>query len=474
MIAPWAEEEMGAAFFGDERLDARLVSLISALGSRPNLSIPAACKGRAEMAAAYRFFDNEKVTFEKVLEPHVKRTCERMAADKVVLMVQDTTAVDVTRPEQEVKGAGMLMGSRRGFFLHEMHAFTPSGIPLGTIWADVGIRTQVSHAPESEKFRKRMHTPIEQKESMRWLTGLRQARAVAQELPEVQCVYVADSDADIYELFSEPRGDKPVEWLIRGCRNRALEGQEAHLRAELLATPALYRAQLLVRARRATVAMVKSKRHQDRKTRQADLEIRASRVTLRPSLRYDRKLPPVTVNIVLASEPNPPANETPVEWILVTTLPIDTRDEVRTIVDYYCVRWSIEVLFRTLKSGCRVEERRFEDIERLLPCVALYLIVAWRTLFLCHMARNCPDLDCEIIVEPSEWKAVWVAVHQKKPPKKPPKLSLMMHLIAQLGGYVERPKSEPGAQTVWIGLQRMHDLAWGWDTFGPEAKMRRS
>jgi hypothetical protein len=470
MIAPWAEEEMGAAAFGDERLDARVVTLVSALSSRPNLSIPAACKGRSEMAAAYRFFDNDRVTFEKVLQPHVARTRQRMGTEKVVLMVQDTTEVDVTRPEQEVKGVGILTGRRRGFFLHEMHAFTPAGTPLGTIWSDVGIRTEVSHESKAKKFLKRFHTPIEQKESMRWLTGLRQARAVAQELPEALCVYLADSDADIFELFCEPRGDKPLHWIIRGCRDRALEGQAAHLRAEMLATPVAYRAQLMVRSRRAKMAIVTRKRHKSRKTRQADLEIRAARVTLRPSKRCDRELPPVEINIVLVSEPNPPPHEPPVEWILLTTLPIDTRDQVRTVVDYYCIRWSIEVLFRTLKSGCRVEERRFEDINRLLPCVALYLIVAWRTLFLCHMGRTCPDVDCETVIEPSEWKAVWVAVHRKKPPKKPPTLAVMIHLIGQLGGYVERPKSEPGAQTVWIGLQRMYDLAWAWDAFGPGAK----
>src|SRR3954454_13041836 len=106
MIAPWAQEEMATADLGDERLDSRVVTVLSALGSRPNLSIPAACGGRAEMKAAYRFFDNDKVTFDKVLDPHCQRTQERMAAQPVVLLVQDTTEIDLTRPETEVAGAG--------------------------------------------------------------------------------------------------------------------------------------------------------------------------------------------------------------------------------------------------------------------------------------------------------------------------------------------------------------------------------
>jgi Transposase DNA-binding/Transposase Tn5 dimerisation domain len=471
MIAPWAKEESARAHFGDERLDDRMAILLSELGNRPILSIPAACGGRADMKAAYRFFDNDKVTFEKVIEPHVTQTKERMAAQKVVLLVQDTTEVDLTRPEQAVEGAGELDGARRGFLLHEIQAFVPDGTPLGTVWAEVLNRTEgVSHAPAAEKSQQRKQTPIEEKESFRWLSGLREARKVAQELPTVQCVCVADSEADIYEVFAEPRGEYPVHWLIRACQDRATDGDAGQrLRDRVLATPVLYQVELLIRGRNAKLATEDRARRQNRETRRATVEVRAASVTLRAPSRPDRKLPPVTVNVVLVREPDPPAGETPVEWILVTTLPIDTLEQVRTIVEYYCVRWSIEILFRTLKSGCRIERRRFEHIDRVLPCLGLYLIVAWRVLFVCRMGRSCPDIDCEAIFEPSEWKAVWVAVKRRQPPKKPPRLAEMVHLIASLGGYIERSHSEPGAQTLWIGLQRVYDLAWAWDAFGPGA-----
>jgi hypothetical protein len=472
MIAPWAKEESAGAHFGDERLDDRMAILLSELGNRPVLSIPAACGGRAEMKAAYRFFDNDKVTFEKVIEPHIAQTKERMAAQDTVLLVQDTTEADVTRPEQQVEGAGELDGARRGVLLHPMHAFAPDGIPLGTVWAEVLNRTDgVSHASASEKSRERKQTPIEEKESLRWVTGLRAAREVAQEMPQVQCICIADSEADIYEVFAEPRGEHPVHWLIRACQDRATIGESGkHLRDHVLAAPALYEVKLSIRGRSAKTAAEDRARRQNRETRQATVEVRAATVTLRPPSRPDRKLPPVTANVVLVHESDPPAGETPVEWILVTTLPIDTLEQVRTIVEYYCVRWCIEILFRTLKSGCRIERRRFEHIDRVLPCLGLYLIVAWRTLFVCRMGRSCPDVDCEAVFEPSEWKAVWVAVNRKQPPKNPPRLGEMVHLIASLGGYIEQRNSEPGPQTVWIGLQRMYDLAWAWEAFGPDAR----
>lgn len=474
MIAPWVTEELGDVDLGDERLDARFELLLSALGSRPNLSIPAACAGRAEMEAAYRFFDNDKVTFDKVLQPHIARTLQRLAAQRVVLLVQDTTEIDLTRPDQEVAGAGDLDGSRRGFFLHEMQAFTPDGTPLGTTWAEILNRTDgMSTATPAQKYYRKKHTAIEEKESLRWLTGLRQARAVAEQVPGVQCICVADSEADIYELFAESRG--AAHWLIRACQDRALPADAgSHLREQVLATPVLYQVELRIRGHKVETPIRKRGRRQNRGTRQATVQVRATTLTLRPPWRFDRELPACTVRVVLVREPNPPTGEPPLEWILVTTLPIDTPEQVRGIVAYYCARWCIEIFFRTLKSGCRIERRRFEHIDRVLPCLALYLIVTWRTSFVCRMGRECPQLDCEAIFEPSEWKAVWVAVHNKKPPKKAPRLAVMVHLVARLGGYVERPNSEPGTQTMWIGLQRMYDLAWAWNSFGPEGKTQRS
>lgn len=481
MIASWASEEMKAPDLGDERLERRAELLLSRLGARPNLSIPAACKGKAEIKAAYAFFDNDKVTFDKVLEPHRRCTRARMAEQEVVLLVQDTTEYDGKRPQQQVAGMGLLDEARPGFLLHAMQAFSPEGLPLGTVWAEILNRTEgISHAPRAEKQRQRKHTPLAEKESVRWLTALQEARAVAQELPQTCCICVGDSEADIYELFAEPRGDHPVHWLFRACQNRAVQSagssdERGRLREQLLATPKLYEAEVKVRARKALTAVEQRARRKERPARQATVDIYAKTVTLRPPQRPGQeKLPAVQLHVVLVREQHPPQEEEPLEWMLLTTLPIDTLENVRQVVEYYCVRWWIEVFFKTLKSGCRVEQRRFEAIERLLPCLAMYLMVAWRTLLTCQLGRQGPDLDCEALFEPSEWKAVWVATQKSKPPKKPPSLRQMVHWIASLGGYIERQKSEPGPQTMWIGMQRMYDLAWAWDTFGPEAKIPSS
>ena len=129
----------------------------------------------------------------------------------------------------------------------------------------------------------------------------------------------------------------------------------------------------------------------------------------------------------------------------------------------------IEVFFRVLKSGCRVEDRRFEELDRLLTCLAVYLIVAWRTLYVCRLGRSCPEISCEAVFEPAEWKATWKVIHREDPPKTAPSLGKMVRLVAQLGGYVNRKRRDPpGPQTVWLGLQRIHDFALCWKMFGPE------
>jgi len=498
MLAPWAKEEMEEAVWEDERLNERLTRLLSDFGERPQMSIPAACGGHSETVAAYRFFDNERVTPEKILQPHFERTRQRMAQHPVVLLVQDTTELDVTRPEQQVAGAGPLDGpSRRGALLHPLEAFTPDGTPLGAVGAQMWTREEEPVAEtRAEKHRWRRTTPIEAKESFRWLEGLRAAREAAQQVPQTTCLCVGDSEADIYELFAEPRGATPVHWLIRAAQDRVVlappetadqgadeqgaadeesapaeEFPARQIRAQALAAAVLFTKDISVRGREQKMACKTGSRQQPRASRQAQVEVRATTVTLRPPWRAAGQLPAVTINVVLVREVHPPVDDVPVEWLLLTTLPIDTAEQVRQIVQYYSVRFLIEVLFRVLKSGCRVEERRFEHLDRLLPCVAVYLIVAWRTLMVCRLGQSCPDLDCEAIFEPAEWKAVWMVVQRQPPPTTPPKLGVMIRLVAQLGGYVNRPnrRDPPGPQTVWLGLQRARDLAWGWNTFGPGA-----
>jgi hypothetical protein len=468
-------DEVSGAQFGDERLAKRLCKIVERLNAKPNMSIPAATNGRAEMEAAYRFFDNPKVAPEIILEPHRAATYERIRKTPVVLLVQDTTELDLTRPGQQVEGVGPIeCESRCGLFHHPLIAFDAQGLALGRVWSKSWAREEIeTELTTAEKQKQRRETPIEEKESLRWLEGVAAAREVAEACPETECICVADSEADIYELFAEPRSTRhgsPLHLLVRACQDRALNDRQEHLLEAVRKTPCLYQCSVDVSRRVPKTSTETRKRRTERDARIAEVEVRATTVTLRPPPRPDRKLPEVTVAIVLVEERDPPDGEQPIQWLLITTLPIETMEQVRLIVQYYCIRWQIEVYFRILKSGCRIEARYFERVGRLLNCLAVYTIVAWKVLYLCRLSRECPDLDCEVVFTPSEWRAVYMAVRQKDPPKTPPTLNEIVRMVASLGGYVIRKSTQPGTQTLWLGLQRLHDLSTAWQTFGPGSR----
>ena len=211
----------------DKRLNDRLREVLSQLAARPTASIPAACGGRAEMTAAYRLFDNEKASFDNILQAHTDAAAQRMAAEPVVVLVQDTSEIDVTRPQRQVAGAGPLDGgSRRGALLHLLHAFTPDGTPLGSTSAAAWVRDEDAVAASDLLRSQRAATPIEEKESHRWITTLAAAREQARRCPTTQFVCVADSEADIYEYLVE--GTSPPrsgEWIVRGCSESGAVGR---------------------------------------------------------------------------------------------------------------------------------------------------------------------------------------------------------------------------------------------------------
>jgi hypothetical protein len=472
----------GVEFVGvqlkDKRLNQRACRIAESLGRSCSASIPAATDGRAEMEAVYRFFSNRKVTPEALMAPHRAATLERIGQCEVVLLVQDTTEVDVTRPSQQVKGAGPLSSeSRRGGFFHPLVAFSDE-LALGIVWSKSWEREaiQTNRSPE-EKRKETRSKPIEEKESIRWVEGVRAAREVARKCPQAQCIAVSDSESDIYEVLAEPRGNevgRDLELIVRAAGDRNVTDPGGTLLSRLRSTPCLFRLSLDVSQRKAkTNAKNLPPRKRSRDARTALVEVRATSVTIR-SPRNTAHRPSLPYNAVLVEEVSPPEGEVPIQWLLITSLPIDTLEQVREVLNHYCNRWPIETYFRTLKSGCRVQQRYFETMPRLENCLAIYSVIAWKILYLCGLGEQCPELPCDVVFNESEWKAVYTVAKQLPPPGQPPTINEMIRLIASLGGYVTRRKTRPGTQTLWIGLQRAYDLARGWDTFGPGAKLNNS
>ena len=447
---------------GDKRLNKRSKHLLESLASNPEASINAASDGWGDTLAAYRFFDNQAVTPAEILRPHREATIERVREHPVVLLVQDTTELDFTK--HPPKDARCLNKAERfGLYAHAHLAVTPAKLNLGVVGIDYFDR-----APETlGESDHRSTLPIEAKESFRWLEGYRLACAVAAAAPETQIVSVADREADIYDIYvdAQQQPGPRAEFIIRARVDRStLERDPAAGKAAYCKVRAE-----VAGAKLLTTRTIELNETPQRAARIAHLEIRVLTVQVKPP--HERSyLPSVTLNVVLAEEVGGPGDGTEVSWLLLTSLPIGTTEEVLLVLDYYVARWAVEIYFRTFKTGCRVEEIQLETQARLKNCLAMYAIIAWRVLYVTYLNRTGPTLPCTTVFTTSEWKSVWLVVAKKALPKKPPTLAEMMRLLTQLGGYNNRAtEAPPGPQPIWIGLRRMADFAQAWQTFGHDA-----
>jgi hypothetical protein len=477
----WVEEELATADLGDKRLNERFRIILDGMSQKPSLKFPAIFNGCTEVNCGYDFLDNKKVDEAKVFSPHRAATVERVGAYPVVIVAQDTTEIDVTRAHERMEGAGPLNESTRlGFYDHVMLAMTPEGLPLGIVHAHVWARDAEDFAKDAgQKREERKAKRIEEKESHRWLEGYRQACTLADEVPKTMIVCVSDSEGDIYECIQEGQAPaaedkRKAEWIIRACQNRQLKGPDgapveepvaAKLLERVAATPVLERITVEV-SRRVPKSKDERKRKQPRSARSAVLAVRAVRVKPQAPHRAGVKLADVEVNAVLLREIEPPDGEEAIEWLLLTSLAIGTMEEVHRVIEYYCCRWQIEIYFRILKSGCKVEESQLEKASRFRPYLALCMIVAWRVMYVMMLGRECPELPCDVAFDDEEWRAVYAVVKNEAPPKEPPSLGEMVVLIAMLGGYMNRKgDGEPGPKAMWVGMQRMTDLGLAWRAF---------
>ncbi len=447
----WAAEEFAHVELKDGRLNWRCQELASVLAQQPDVPINQACEDWADTKAAYRFFDNKKVTPEGILAPHQQRTVARMSQHPLVLAVQDTTFFNYTHhPHSEGLGEiGNKKQKQRGFGMHSTLALTPTGLPLGLLTQAFFTRPvdEPSHQPnELQKL------PIEEKESYRWVQAFEQTIALAPD--GVDVVTVCDREADIYEMFTLAQ-EKEVHLLVRAATDRALTDNEAR--------------KLWSKVERQAIAgflTVHIPANQKRPARTATASVRFTQVKLKPPWRpQQKKLPVVTLNAILVREDNPPVGvDEPIEWLLLTNTSVATFADALQVVQWYCCRWQIEIYHKVIKSGCKVEDCRLKLVDRLQNYIALMNVIAWRLLWLTYINRTDPNLPCTTILTTIEWESLYMRIHKTTQlPQSIPTVRQAVRWIAQLGGFLGRKgDGEPGVVVIWRGWQRLQDIAATW------------
>jgi Transposase DNA-binding/Transposase Tn5 dimerisation domain len=440
----WAVHEFAEAELGDLRRTKRLIELATVLAQNPRASLPEASGTSAMLKAAYRFFANEAIEPQDIIHSHIEATYGRLDTVPVVLAVQDTTEVNWTSL-RATTGLGPLGHTAcRGLFVHSTLAITPERVPLGLLAQQVWARD----ANDVGKRARRKQLPITQKESQKWLWSLEAVCNAHEGCPQTRFVSVGDREADIYDVLAAER-PAGVELLIRAAWDRCVSAPQHYIWATVEAQPVVSTLVLHI-PRRGT-----------QPAREARLALRSCALTLCPPRhRKAEGLPAVTLWAVQVQENEAPPEGEPIEWLLLTTVAVETIEDAIERVQWYSCRWGIEVWHRILKSGCRIEARQLETAERLRRCLALYSVLAWRILYATMLARSVPEAPCSILLDPEEWQALYCAIHRvPQPPAEPPSLAQVVEWIARLGGFVgRRRRDHPGPEVLWRGFQHLSDL----------------
>jgi len=484
----WAQQEFGEVKLGDQRLRDRLIRIMTNRGEHPNVSYLAAAAGDRYAAKGYYYFiDNqrEQLTPEAMLATHRQRTLQRMMNYPLVLVVQDTSDLNFsTRPQTTglgVIGSNQTGAKSLGLKLHSSLALTVEGLPLGVLRSVAQVQ-ELKDEAEKQTTREAQLRPIEEKKSFRWIQGLRDCVAAAEEMPQTRLLMLADREGDIFQLFSEAEATrKQVGVLVRAAHNRRLEGEEEKLWETLQASRNETRMEVVIPRQRMKPAKRDQPEQPGLPPRPAQLRVRFEKISLAPN-HYDLECEsPVTLWGVYVWEPEPPPEAKPIEWMLLTTEEVKTGEQAAELVGLYSRRWRIEEWHRILKSGCRIEARQHQTRERLERAMAMDVVLAWRIHLLTLLGREVPELPCEVLFdvwevrvlealreerEQARQKSTRAKTKTKKSeakPKRPILLGEAIVEVAKLGGYLARGSDPPpGPECLWTGLARLCVMADGY------------
>jgi hypothetical protein len=448
---------------GDPRRSRRLAKFTAQLARNPSGSLPAALGDDASLQGAYRLLNNDEVDFEAILAPHRELTYAQAARAREVLVVHDTT--DCSFPRLDPKDIGYLQTGKAGFRLHLSLILDAATWrrPLGIGHAEPFWRTHRSRKKGRRKRSGAATAAQPDREFCRWWRGIAAIEAALP--PGTTAIHVADREGDSYELFAQLEAAhaqhvirQRVDRRGRDVTSPATEWSTVRQVASRSEGLLEREVPLSRRAKKPTPAMNKS--HPPRKQRVARLRFAATTVVI-PRPRYLRDPLPaqLTLNLVHVTEVDPPAGEPPVEWLLYTSLPIDTPEQVATIVDHYRSRWTIEEYNAALKTGCAYEQREFTTRHALLNLLAATLPIACQILWLRSRARTEPSAPAAEVLTVRQIE-VLRSLSPRKPSDQPTAEEVMLS-VAALGGHLKRNGS-PGWLVLYRGMAQLLAYEVGW------------
>jgi len=462
----WQDAEAAAASIPDKRLQCRLRRLLDQLSAAPGKPVPAACGDWAATKAAYRFFDNPRVTEHGVLSGHLAATASRFkGSDGPVLILQDTTEFIYNRETPAKIGftktinAGKYKAgqpSKRtlcGILMHSSLAVTTCGTPLGLAAVKFWTRSKFKGTAAIKRRVNPTRMPIETKESYRWLENLQQSIALLGS-PE-RCVHVGDRESDIYELFCLAQ-DIGTRFLVRVQTNRLAEHP-------VEVEPSLVAHRVFTQLASVSWSGCHQIMISGDGNEKVTLQIKFCSVKTLPPIGKQTRYAPQTLSYIHALEIDPPEDRDPIDWKLVTNLPVNDLADAIEKLNWYAMRWKIEVFHKIMKSGCRAEDAKLQTAERLVKLLALISVVSWRIFWITMSARERPFAKPDTILTPTEIETLErIDAARSRPRIMHKTVANYLLQIAMLGGYLARTRDPtPGNMVVWRGLTRLQDIALG-------------
>lgn len=454
--------ELTAAQFGDVRLTKRLTSIVDALSAKPSTGFPMAVGSEAAAEGFYRFLRNKRVTSDAILQPHVDATASRCEKLPEVVVIHDTTQFQFGG-HGERGGLGTTGGARKGFFGHFALAVDPaaSNKPLGVLGLKSFSRTKkkYSRATRAAYLRRLRRDPT--KESLRWGDLLESVEKTLSS--KTKAIHVMDRESDSYVLLSRIAAAS-ARFVIRVTAKRKLfpTGPEEPVALDYEHWedfPDLLEREVALSAR-PKHGRPPPGRHPVRRQRIARLRFSAKRVRVKRCSGVPFALPSsLELNAVRVYEIDAPDGEEPIEWLLLTSEPIETVDDVARVVDIYRSRWTVEEFFKAIKTGCAFERRQLESFATLNNALAILVPIACKILLLRTLDRRAKHVHVLDLVNATQVDVL--REFSSRPPPRRPTPTHILSAVAALGGHLSS-NGPPGWQVLWRGYQELLLLERAW------------
>lgn len=395
-----------------------------------------------------------------LLEAERKRVLDAVEAQglSLLLTVQDTTKADYTGKRASALLGSMSYEHQKGLFLHNHVALTPSGNPLGLF--DQFHFERATEALGTHRNRRKLR-PFEEKESYRWFAQFERLQAAMADFPSVKVVDICDREADIQELLQARRYDH-VHYLIRSRGDRKAEGSDLTIRQEVGQTPVLGTYQVEVRDEKGKYV------------RMATLSVQTKRLTVNGRVAYKRHLTPTDITVILAIETGVPEGIEPLDWLLVTSLEVNSLEDALQVVGFYALRWRIELFHYVLKQGYQIEELQLKTPQALQNAIVLYSLMALQVMRLRYWAQEQPQAQMQLAgFDPLSFKVAALYLNSKANArydagKQQPTVQDFLTVVAHLGGSMLWKNKTIGLKTLWRGQILLSDLMVAYRAFQRE------